>query len=350
MPSAEPFVAGFARDPEIAAAFSAGAEIAAILRFEAGLAAAQADLGLIDPAAAEAIAAAATALVADEPGIRAGFLRDGVPVPALVAALRGTLAEPGASLLHHGATSQDAVDTGLMLRLKAVFAILDRRLAALIERLDALERDDGPVPLMAQTRMQAALPFRASDKIATWRRPLARHRDRIGTLAARLPVQLGGPIGTGESFGAFYEALRRRLAERLGLADAEAWHSDRTVILDVATTLSTLAGTLGKIGQDAALMAQTEIATLRLAGGGTSSAMAHKQNPVGAEVLVALGRLAAGLAGTLGQSMIHENERSGAAWTLEWILLPQIAEATGAALDRTLLLLEGARFAETSRP
>ena len=138
--------------------------------------------------------------------------------------------------------------------------------------------------------------------------------------------------------------MRAALAERLGLADHEPWHSDRTPILDIAHAFVLLSGTLGKIGQDVALMAQNEIATIRLAGGGGSSAMAHKQNPVGAEVLVALARLNAGLLGTLSQSMVHENERSGAAWTLEWILLPQIAEATGAGLTLADMLLTGARF------
>ncbi|BDA83168.1 hypothetical protein Sa4125_07100 [Aureimonas sp. SA4125] len=95
-------------------------------------------------------------------------------------------------------------------------------------------------------------------------------------------------------------------------------------------------------------MAQTEVGAIRLSGGGSSSAMAHKHNPVGAEALVALGRLAAGLTGTLGQSMIHENERSGAAWMLEWMLLPQIAEAAGAALVVADRLLSGASFTDAS--
>ena len=95
-----------------------------------------------------------------------------------------------------------------------------------------------------------------------------------------------------------------------------------------------LSGTLGKIGQDIALMAQNEVGEVRLATGGGSSAMPHKSNPVPAEVLVTLARFNAGLLGTLHQALVHENERSGAAWTLEWLVLPQMAVATGAGLSK----------------
>lgn len=138
--------------------------------------------------------------------------------------------------------------------------------------------------------------------------------------------------------------LRAALASRLGLTDVPPWHADRTPILEIAQGLMLLTGTLGKIGQDVALMAQTEIGAVRLAGGGRSSAMAHKQNPVGAELLVALGRLNAGRSGVLAQAMIHENERSGAAWTLEWLVLPDMASTTGAALRHANALLVGMEF------
>jgi 3-carboxy-cis,cis-muconate cycloisomerase len=231
-----------------------------------------------------------------------------------------------------------------MLRLTNVLELLDERIHQLLARLGTMAEEEGARPLMAQTRMQAALPFTVADKLGTWTRPLASHRARLAALSGSLPVQLGGPVGNGAGFGPDFEALRADLARRLGLRDAPPWHSDRTVILDVAQALALLAGTLAKIGQDVALMAQTEVGAIRLAGGGGSSAMAHKQNPVRAEVLVSLGRLCAGLLGTLAQSMIHENERSGAAWTLEWIVLPQMAEAAGRALVLCDELLTGARF------
>jgi 3-carboxy-cis,cis-muconate cycloisomerase len=108
--------------------------------------------------------------------------------------------------------------------------------------------------------------------------------------------------------------------------------------------LALVAGSLGKIGQDVALLAQNEIGSVRLAGGGASSAMAHKSNPVAAEVLVALARATAGLSGTLAQAMVHEGERSGAAWTLEWMTLPPLAIAAAAALRHADAMLRSLSF------
>ena len=118
---------------------------------------------------------------------------------------------------------------------------------------------------------------------------------------------------------------------RVGVAEFGAW-------------LALAAGSLGKIGQDVALMVQNEVGAAKLAGGGTSSAMAHKSNPVPAELLVSLARLSAGLSGTLSTALVHENERSGAAWTLEWLVLPQLVVTTGAALRTALGLVERLSF------
>jgi 3-carboxy-cis,cis-muconate cycloisomerase len=103
-------------------------------------------------------------------------------------------------------------------------------------------------------------------------------------------------------------------------------------------------GALGKIGQDVALMAQNEVGAAQLASGGTSSAMPHKNNPVAAELMVTLARFNAGMLGSLHQSLVHENERSGAAWTLEWMVLPQMCIATGASLRHAAGLLDNLEF------
>ncbi|WP_416358122.1 3-carboxy-cis,cis-muconate cycloisomerase [Aureimonas phyllosphaerae] len=330
-------------DPEITALFSPDAEIAALLRVEAALALAQGAIGTIEPADAERIRSVVKDFTPDERALRQGLARDGVVIPELVRQLRAATGEAGRSL-HLGATSQDIIDTGLMLRLRALLVILESRTGAVLAEIARLDAEEGGRTLMAQTRMQAALAFTVADKLATWTRPLQGHRKRLHDLARSLPLQLGGPVGNGASFGASYERLRADMARHLDLRDAAPWHSDRTPILDVAQGLALLTGTLGKIGQDLALLSQTEVGAIKLSGGGGSSAMAHKQNPVGAEVLVALARFNAGLLGTLSQSMVHENERSGAAWTLEWLVLPQMAEATGRALTGAADLLRGARF------
>jgi 3-carboxy-cis,cis-muconate cycloisomerase len=140
------------------------------------------------------------------------------------------------------------------------------------------------------------------------------------------------------------DAVADAMAEILGLGYGPSWHSQRDRIGEFAALLSLISGTLGKIGQDVALMVQNEVGEVRLASGGGSSAMPHKSNPVQAELLVTLARYNAGLLGTLHQALVHENERSGSAWTLEWIILPQMVVATAAGLNKARALVTGMSF------
>ena len=131
------------------------------------------------------------------------------------------------------------------------------------------------------------------------------------------------------------------LAEMLGLQPAaKSWHSDRSVIVEFAGWLSLVTGSLGKVGLDIALMSQNGIDEIRLSAGGASSAMPHKQNPVLAESLVTLARFNATLLTGMHGALVHEQERSGSAWTLEWMLMPQMCVATGAALRNAATLLK----------
>ncbi|MEN3794689.1 3-carboxy-cis,cis-muconate cycloisomerase [Fulvimarina sp. MAC3] len=338
-----PLLTSLTGDCEIAAFFEPEAEIKALLRVEAALAGAQGSSGVIAPAAAKRIEAACRNLLPDETALREGLERDGVVIPTLVRALR-MAADDAGDKVHLGATSQDIIDSGLMLRIRSILILLDERVERILGALERHERHTGAHPLMAQTRMQAALPFTVRDKLETWAHPLRAHRLKLAAVSKSLPIQLGGPIGDGSSLGVHYEAIRAGTAGRLELRDAPPWHSDRTPILEIGQALMVLTGTLGKIGQDIALMSQSGVRSVQLAGGGGSSAMAHKNNPVGAELLVALARHAAGLLGTLSQAMVHENERSGAAWTLEWMVLPQLCETAGAATARSASLLGQMQF------
>jgi 3-carboxy-cis,cis-muconate cycloisomerase len=326
-----PLLQALVGDEEVEAFFSDAAELAAMLRTEAALAEAQAAAGLIDGEAARRIGDACRVFQPDWAGLAEGLARDGVVVPELVKQLRAATGEPHGKSVHLGATSQDVIDTALVLRLKDVLAIVEDRLDALIASLRDLQTRDGAAPLMAHTRMQQALPFTAADKIETWIQPLE--------------IQLGGPIGTRAELKGRGDAVAAAMAEILGLGSAPSWHSQRDRIGELAAFLSLLSGTLGKIGQDIVLMAQNEVGEVRLAAGGGSSAMPHKSNPVPAEVLVALARFNAGLLGTLHQALVHENERSGAAWTLEWLVLPRMAVSTAAGLSKALALAGGVSFA-----
>jgi 3-carboxy-cis,cis-muconate cycloisomerase len=333
-------------DEEVGAFFSNEAELSAMLRVEAALAEAEAKAGLIDEEAARRIAEICERFQADWAKLAEGLARDGVIVPDFVKQLRAAVGEPHGKSVHLGATSQDIIDTALILRLKSVIGILGHRLDTLIHTLDGLKRRDGSARLMAHTRMQQALPFTAADKIHTWIQPLERHRVALQALAPHLLVlQLGGPVGTRGELKGQGDAVADAMADILKLGPAPSWHSQRDRIGEFGAFLSLLTGTLGKIGQDIALMAQNEVDEVRLALGGGSSAMPHKSNPVPAEVLVTLARFNAGMLGTLHQALVHEGERSGAAWTLEWMVLPQMVVSSAAALSRAQGIIESMSFA-----
>lgn len=337
-----PLLSGLLGDPETTQHFSVKAEISAILRFEAALAKAEAACGVIDEDAAEAIAAGCETFEPDLKAIGEATARDGVIVPEFVKQLRRHIGDPHGASVHHGSTSQDVVDTAMVLRMKEALAVFAQRLTDLDDALEKLSATFGDNELMARTRMQAAMPFEVSDRIAAWNAPLKDHRTRLGELRPRFTLlQFGGAIGTLDKLGDTGPEVRKRLAEELDLAVADhVWHTDRSAVTELADWLSLVTGTLGKMGQDIALMAQNEIGEVKLAGGGGSSAMPHKQNPVKAETLITLARFNATQVSGFHQSLVHEQERSGAAWTLEWMLLPPMAVSTGAAL-RTAIAMVG---------
>ncbi|MCS7268736.1 MAG: 3-carboxy-cis,cis-muconate cycloisomerase [Geminicoccaceae bacterium] len=345
-----PVLSALLGDEEIAPLFSSDAELAAMLRFEAALARAQAAEDVIPSEAAAAIAALCARFEPEIDRLRRGVARDGVVVPELVRALRTALGEPHARFLHLGATSQDLIDTGSLLRLARVLCIFDERLRALVERLLALEAAWGDRRLQGRTRMRRARPISWAHKLASWRAPLERHRVRLAELRPRLlRLSWGGAVGDRAELGAKARAVADRLADDLGLARSDrAGHTERDGIVEFGSWLALVAGSLGKLGADVTILAQDEVAELVVEGGGGSSAMPGKVNPIAAEILVTLARFTAVLAGGLHHASVHENERSGQAWTLEWLLLPQLCVATGAATRLALRLLESLRLPEPS--
>lgn len=335
-PFDHPFLSGLLGDEEIAAYFSAKVDVRSMLAFEAALAKAEAQHGVIPQAAAERIAEVCASFEPDLQSLKTATAADGVVVPGLVRQLREAIGEEAGSYVHFGATSQDVIDTSLMLRLKAATFILSGRLFAVSSALTKLDERFGSNRLMGHTRMQAAIPIAVSDRLRAWRHPLDQYRDRL--TQESFPLQFGGAAGTLEKFGRQAAEIRSSLAQALGLTDEPQWQSQRAGIAELAGLLSMISGSLGKIGQDIALLAQAG-GEIELAGGGGSSAMPHKQNPVSAETLVTLARFNAVQLSGVHHSLVHEQERSGAAWTLEWLLLPPMVVATAASLRHTLQLV-----------
>ena len=338
-------------DATVAEAFSTEATLAAFVGFEAALAEALGDAGLAGPARAAAAAAAIRSFRPDLVRLAAAIPDDGLAVPDFVAQLKVHVRATGPEgtdllpLVHAGATSQDLIDTATVLALRRVSDHLGAGLEGLVARLAELEAAFGQRPLMARTRMQAALPVTVADRLAVWRQPLEGHLARLARLRPEVErVQFGGAVGDRRlpeaMGGGTGGSVAAALAARLGLGPSpRAWHAMREGLVDYAGWLSLVSGSLGKIGLDMALMAQQGVDAIAFAGGGRSSAMAHKQNPVRAELLVAFARANAGALAGMHHALVHEQERSGAAWTLEWIELPAMAMTSAAAVARAGELL-----------
>ena len=332
-------------DAEVAARLDDAAQLRSMLRFEAALARVQGRLGVIPKAAASRISEVAESFAPDPASLAEATARDGIPVPALIAALRAAVGGLAADHLHWGATSQDVIDTALVLRLAPVLEILDRRLANLARSLAGLAERHRRTLMVARTRGQQAVPTTFGLKAAVWLAPLLRARQRLDQLRPRLLLlSFGGAAGTLAALGARGPAVAEALAEELGLGlPPLPWHVQRDGLAELAGWLALVTGGLGKLGQDVALLAQSEVGEVREGGGpgrGGSSTMPNKANPVASEVLVTAARLNATLISALHQALPQEQERGGPGWQLEWLTLPQMLVMTGCALRHALALTE----------
>lgn len=330
---ASPLFARLLGDAEMAGLMGDEAAVLAMLRAEAALSRAQGRLGIIPADTAKAIAAAAEGLRPDPDGFAAGVARAGIAAQPVIGALKAAAGDH-AAWVHFGATSQDIVDTGLMIQLSQALALLRSRLSGLSDLLAAKACEYADLPIPAHTRFQIAAPTTLGAKIAIWRAPLLRQLQRLDELLPRLlNVSLYGAAGTSAALGPQVDAIRQEMARELELGASETpWHSTRDMIAELGGWLSLTTGALGKMGADLVLLGQSELAQVSAGTGGASSTMPQKSNPVAAETLVTLARLNAGDLGALHQAVVHAYERDGSALEMEWALLPVMLERTAAGL------------------
>ncbi len=327
-------------DPEIARLFTDSAELRAMLLVEGALAKVQGALGLIPAESAAFLHRATLEIQIDPAGLAAETGANAVPVPGLIAAARKALEAPEHSQwLHWGATSQDIIDTALMLRLRQVLSILSARISALLARLADLAEAHATLPMAARTYAQVATPTSFGAVVAGWGAPLLRQRERLENVKADLlKVSLSGASGTNSAMGPDAPKVRAGLAAALNLADpGESWHAARDGVAGLAAWITITAQLLGRIGEDLILLSQSGIEEVQLGQGGGSSTMPQKVNPVGPSVLVALARQMTGLGATMAGAALHRQQRDATAWITEWLALPQMC----AGLGRMLLTAEG---------
>lgn len=323
--------------------FTDSAALRAMLLVEAALARGQGDLGLIPETSAAAIERAAHEVQIDPAALAQATGENGVPVPAFVAAFRAEMKAPEhAQYVHWGATSQDIMDTGLMLRMRQWIALAEADLKVLLKRLADNAEAHAETVMAARTYGQVATPTTWGALLAQWGNPLLNAAQALASLrAATLWVSLSGAAGTSAVWGETAPALRAAFATKLGLHDPErSWHTDRGPVLRLGAWMTEVTSALGALGSSITGLAASGIEEASLAGGGVSSTMPQKQNPVTASSLSALALHASGLNSSLVAAASHQHQRDGAAWFAEWMVLPQLALGTAASLKLAIRLVE----------
>ena len=319
-------------------AFSPGARLQGMLDFEAALTRAEAAVGVIPARAVPAIEAACKADLYDLTALGAeAALAGNTAIPMVRHLTRAVKAadEEASRYVHWGATSQDAMDSGLMLQLRRFLDGLDADLAALADGLADLADRHRATPMVARTWLQHALPTTFGLKAAGWLDALGRDRQRLAASRSRLALQFGGAAGTLAALGDAGPAVAEALAGELGLPlPALPWHASRDRITELASALGILAGTLGTLGRDISLMMQMEVAEAFEPSGpgrGGSSTMPHKRNPVSCAVLLSTAIRAPALVGGLLAAQVQEHERGLGGWHAEWQALPDLCRLVAGA-------------------
>lgn len=329
--------------------FSDTRRLQGMLDFEAALARAQARIGLIPKTSAPAIASQCRAELFNLNALaRAGALAGNPAIP-MVKALTGLVEKKNrkaAGYVHLGATSQDAMDTGLVLQLRDALDLVETDVVRLCAALVKLAKRYRRTPMAGRTWLQQAVPITFGLKMAGALDALQRHRLRLREIRARvLVLQFGGAAGTLASLGDKGPRVATALAKELKLGEAVVpWHAHRDRVAEVATSLGLLVGSLGKIAQDIALMTQTEVGEAfepAVKGKGGSSTMPHKRNPVGCAVVLAAAIKVPALVSVMLSAMTQEHERGLGGWHAEWETLPEICMLTSGALAHLIAIMEG---------
>ncbi len=326
--------------------FAETATLSRYLQVEVALAQSEAALGIIPERAPQAIAASATVENIDRERYRQDFATVGFPIVGLVRQLTKLVPDGMGEFTHWGATTQDIMDTGLVLALKEVVAWTEQGLDTIIGDLARIADEHSQTLMIGRSQMQHAVPITFGYKAAGWLVALSRHQRRLEELRPRLlQVQFGGAVGTLAALYPDGPAVRRGLAERLGLGvPTVSWHTHRDSLCEVVTFYGLLTATLAKIATDIMLLAQTEVAEVHEPAAkdrGVSSAMPHKRNPVLSQQIIVAARLTRAQVASMLEAMVQDHERGSATWQMEWTLIPDTATYALSALERVVELVDG---------
>ena len=324
--------------PQMSAAFSPAAHVRCMLAFEATLARAEARAGIIPVEAASIIAAQCREELFDIAALYREAAAAGTPAIPLVRMLTARVEGEAQKYVHWGATSQDAIDTALMLQMRDGIDLLEAGLLDVCAACAVLAEQHRYTLMVGRTLLQQALPITFGLKAARW---LAFATRQVRALRERrertLAVQLGGAAGTLASLGDSGPRVVELLAEELNLPIPDLpWHTERDRVAEIAGTLGVLSGAMAKIAGDIALLAQTEVGEVAegaAPGKGGSSAMPQKRNPVDAMRAIAAARLAIGVVPVILSAMMQEHERAVGGWQAEWAAIPDLFRYTAGAVE-----------------
>ena len=336
-------------DPDLLGRFDGRAQLQAMLDVEAALAEAEAEVGVVPAGCVAPIRAAADADLYDRARIAEEAAGDGNPVIPVVRHLTARVADAdpdAARYVHWGATSQDVMDTGLALQLRAAVPAVAGHLRRAERAAAGLARRHADATMPGRTWLQQATPITFGLKAAGWADALGRTRRELeAALDRALVLQLGGAAGTLAALGTRGLAVTDALAARLDLRTAATpWHAHRDRFAQLGCALGVASGAAGKIARDLSLLAQTEVgeaAEGATAGRGGSSTMPQKRNPVSASVALAAAGRTPGLVAALLGAMVQEHERGLGGWQVEWDVLPELVLATAGGTRATAEALEG---------
>jgi adenylosuccinate lyase len=314
--------------------------------YEAALARAQAELGIIPAAAAAEITAKAKVANVDLEAIAAEVRRTKHPLVPSVRALQAICAGDHGEYLHFGPTTQDVLDTGMMLQVREAHAIFVRDLRAVGRELYRLAETHKTTPMAGRTHAVQALPITFGHKCAVWLAETGRNFERLTQLEQRLFVgSLVGAVGTKASFGERAFELDEKVMAQLGLGVAEvSWQPARDRFVEYVGVLGLIVGSLANIANEIITLAHTEIDELAepfSEGKVGSSTMPHKRNPSTAESVATIGRVLRYTVALMHDALLHEHERDASAWRIEWKAVPEACLMTGVVLAQMKYILAG---------
>lgn len=325
--------------------FSDEGRISAWLATEVALAKGEARVGVIPQQAANNIAEAARLDNLDLQAMKAEFDKVGFPIMPLVHQLAKACDPESARWVHWGSTTQDIIDTGLVLQMRDGLALLEQDLEALIDALAALAAKHRNTVMAGRTFQQQAAPITFGYKAAVWLDEMLRHLERLNELKKRVLVgQCAGAVGTLATLGQDGIAVQRAMMEELGLAaPAVTWHTARDSWAEMVNWLVLVTSTLGKVATEIATLMRTEVNEVRepyQTGRGASSTLPQKRNPIACPRIIAIAHRMREFSGAQFSAMIQEHERAVGAMPIEWMVIPEAFMLASSSFAQSLEILK----------